>query len=447
MLADRFGGQHSSDDPGAVALFEEAVLGILAHRPSVAQALDRVLTADGGFAAAHAVKGLAAIVLARGELLAPAAAALHAAGRSLAARGGSAGERCLVDSLALAVEGRLGQAVDRLDARLASAPEDLLAIKVAHSFRFMLGDATGMLRASAAVLPAWSASQAGYGFVLGCHAFALEESGELGAAETTGRAAILHQPDDAWALHAVAHVHEMQGRIRNGIAWLEAARPVWSRCNNFSFHMAWHLALFHLEQGRHDLVLDLYDAEVRPEPTDDFRDVANAVSLLWRLEQEGVHVGNRWEELRAIARRRRRDTSLMFASLHYLMALVAGGDMAAAGELVDEIGTRARDGTGSQSDVAATVGSALAETILGLARHRPLRAALDRLALATPRLGGSPAQRDVFVRTLAMIAADHGDRAGCERVMAYRGRLRREDRFAGLVTERLRLAEALPRAS
>ena len=447
MLADRFGGQHSSDDPAAVVLFEEAVLGVLAHRPYVAQALERVLATDASFTAAHALKGLAAIVLARGELLAPAAAALHSARLGLAARGGTAGEQYLVDTLAQAVEGRLEQAVIRLDARLACAPEDLLAIKVAQSFRFMLGDTAGMLGTSNAILPAWSASQAGYGFVLGCHAFALEENGELAAAETVGRAALHHQPDDAWALHAVAHVHEVTGHIQRGIAWLEAARPVWTRCNNFSFHMAWHLALFHLEQGCHDLVLDLYDAEVRPQPTDDFRDVANAVSLLWRLEQEGVHVGDRWEELRTIARRRRRDTTLMFAALHYLMALVAAGDTTAAGELVEEIGTRARSGAGSQSEVAATVGLALAETILGLARHRPARTALDRLARATPRLGGSNAQRDVFVRTLAMIAADHGDRASCDQVMAYRARLRREDRFVGLVANRLGLAEALPRAS
>ena len=226
MLVDRFGGQHSSDDPAAVALFEDAVLGVLAHRPSVAQALDRVLAADAGFTAAHALKGLAAIVLARNELLAPAAAALHSARLALATRGGTAGERCLVDTLAEAVEGRLVQAVARLDARLACAPEDLLAIKVAHSFRFMLGDAAGMLRASAAMLPAWNASRAGYGFVLGCHAFALEESCELTAAEAVGRAAVHHQPDDAWALHAVAHVHEVAGHIQSGVAWLEAARPV-----------------------------------------------------------------------------------------------------------------------------------------------------------------------------------------------------------------------------
>ena len=332
-----------------VVLFEEAVLGVLAHRPYVAQALERVLATDASFTAAHALKGLAAIVLARGELLAPAAAALHSARLGLAARGGTAGEQYLVDTLAQAVEGRLEQAVIRLDARLACAPEDLLAIKLAHSFRFMLGDTAGMLGTSNAILPAWSASQAGYGFVLGCHAFALEENGELAAAETVGRAALHHQPDDAWALHAVAHVHEVTGHIQRGIAWLEAARPVWTRCNNFSFHMAWHLALFHLEQGCHDLVLDLYDAEVRPQPTDDFRDVANAVSLLWRLEQEGVHVGDRWEELRTIARRRRRDTTLMFAALHYLMALVAAGDTTAAGELVEEIGTRARSGAGSRT--------------------------------------------------------------------------------------------------
>ena len=206
MLADRFGGQHSSDDPAAVVLFEEAVLGVLAHRPYVAQALERVLATDASFTAAHALKGLAAIVLARGELLAPAAAALHSARLGLAARGGTAGEHYLVDTLAQAMEGRLEQAVIRLDARLACAPEDLLAIKVAHSFRFMLGDTAGMLGTSNAILPAWSASQAGYGFVLGCHAFALEERGFYAQAERTGRRAVALSPRDAWGRHAVAHV-------------------------------------------------------------------------------------------------------------------------------------------------------------------------------------------------------------------------------------------------
>src|SRR5215207_6079809 len=62
--------------------------------------------------------------------------------------------------------------------------------------------------------------------------------------------------------------------------------------------MAWHLALFHLETGDHDRVLAIYDTQVRPHPTDDFRDVANAVSLLWRFEQEGARSARAGASLR-----------------------------------------------------------------------------------------------------------------------------------------------------
>jgi hypothetical protein len=36
---------------------------------------------------------------------------------------------------------------------------------------------------------------------------------------------------------------------------------------------------------------------VRPESTDDLLDISTAVALLWRLEQAGIDVGHRWEEL------------------------------------------------------------------------------------------------------------------------------------------------------
>jgi hypothetical protein len=448
MLTDSFTGQHSSPSKEAIVAFDDAILGIAAHGPSVTPALNRALAADPMLIAAHALKGLAAVILAREELLGPARSALNAANAAVEAHGGATpSERILVEALTAAVEGRLFAAADLVDRHIDAWPHDFLALKLSHGLRFMLGDARSMLATTSRALPTWAPSMPGYGFLLGCHAFGLEECGQLRAAEMAGRSAVQHEPSDAWGLHAVAHVHETEGRTEHGIEWLERSRPVWSRCNNFSFHMAWHLALFHLEQGRHDLVLDLYDCEVRPQPTDDFRDVANAVSLLWRLEQDGVNVGGRWEELRAIARRRRRDTTLLFATLHYLMALVAAGDATAARELADEIGARARTGMGSQSGVAAKVGLALADAILGLAYRRPAGVALDRLAKATPQLGGSHAQRDVFIRTLAMIAADHGDRAACEQVMAYRAQLKRDDRFAGLVRDRLETVEAMPRAS
>jgi hypothetical protein len=282
----------------------------------------------------------------------------------------------------------------------------------------------------------------GYGFLLGCHAFALEEKGEFEAAERIGRRAVELEPEDAWGLHAVSHVHEMQGRVDEGIAWIEAKRPVWSACNNFSFHMAWHLALFHLERGEHERVLALYDAEVRPSSTDDFRDMANAVSLLWRLEQEGVAVGTRWDEVRAVAARRQADATLTFACLHNLLAFVGSGDASAAQNLAQTMGIAAaaerRAGPSDQVLVMAGVGCDLAQVILSLASPMPRGSiALGRVAQSLHRIGGSHAQRDVFLRTLAALAAERGDRQAFDEVLTVRRSAKRDDRFACELRARL----------
>ena len=63
------------------------------------------------------------------------------------------------------------------------------------------------------------------GYVLGMQAFGLEENFAFEQAEAIGRRAVELQPHDAWAVHAVGHVCEMQGRPADGIAWLNATRP------------------------------------------------------------------------------------------------------------------------------------------------------------------------------------------------------------------------------
>ena len=56
---------------------------------------------------------------------------------------------------------------------------------------------------------------------------------------------------DGWAVHAVAHVMEMQGRIDEGARWLAERETDWSPDNGFAFHNWWHLALFHLDAQRY----------------------------------------------------------------------------------------------------------------------------------------------------------------------------------------------------
>lgn len=446
MITDRYSGCHTSSSHDAIAGFEDAVLDVVAHRPDAAAALDRALAADPGLVAAHALKGFAAVILARAELDAPAVASLREAEAALLGQGyGTAMERGLVAALGEAVAGRLSAAASMLEAHLLDHPRDLLALKLSHTLRFMLGESGAMLETTGRALGGWTSAMPGYGFVLGCHAFALEECGDRVTAQRAGHAALRNEPRDAWGLHAVAHVYEMEGRAADGIAWLDHCRPTWTACNNFRFHVAWHLALFLHGRGDTDRALALYDAEVRPQPTDDWRDVANAVSLLWRLGQENVDVGDRWAELRSIAHRRRQDTTLIFASLHYLMALVATGATASAQDLVAAIRERAVTGTGDQAGAAATIGYPIAQVILEFATGRDSMRDMVGLGSTLTQLGGSHAQRDVFMRTLALIAANRDDRTTAERVLALRRRLKRDDRFVSLVARRLRSAGERPR--
>jgi tetratricopeptide (TPR) repeat protein len=428
MKRDAYDLLSSTVSGEAQRAFEHAVYGLATHRPNTGLALQATLAADPNHVAAHALKGFANLILAKSELAATAAAALSDARAALATNNGGTGdERILVKALSAAVDGSFSYAADLLEHGFAHRPSTFLPFKIAHALRFMLGDTAGMLVASTRVVETLDETAPAAGFLLGCHAFALEEHGRYKEALAAGQRAVALQPDDSWGLHAVSHVFEMRGETAEGIDWLENSRKAWSRCNNFSFHMAWHLGLLHLERGDHDRVLEIYDDEVRPQQTDDFRDMANAVSLLWRLNQTGVHVGTRWNELAEIALQRRNDTTLIFAALHNLAALVAIGERSGVAELVAEIEAKAT-GSGDQARVAAEVGVPMARVLAGLGAPADRRM-LDRMVLNLPKIGGSNAQRDFFVLALAKAAGNGGDNAGLSRIRDIRQSLKAEDRL------------------
>lgn len=432
MTTDSLSGSFTAGSPRAADAFERAVWNVLSHRPDGAAALSDALAEAPDFAAALALRGFCKVLLARRETM-EAARADHALAQAATAIQATASERALVEALGEAVAGRWRKAAARLDAHTADRPHDILAFKLSHALRFMSGDAAGMLKASAALLPRWSASRPGHGFLLGAHAFALEENGFLQEAERAGRDALEIEPNDAWGAHAVGHVYEMTCRPAAGARWLEATRPMWSGCNNFAFHMAWHLALHKLEEDRADLALEIYDSHVRPASTDDFRDVANAVSLLWRLRQHGTPTGDRWLELAAIARARASDRTLVFASLHHVLTAIAVGDEATLMQIVAELACAAQASRGDQAQ-AARIGADVARALVGAARGSGVPADVDAGALGV--LGGSRAQRDVFVRTMVLAAAEDGDMQTFERIAGARGKSG-ADRFETLARSRL----------
>ena len=79
-----------------------------------------------------------------------------------------------------------------------------------------------MRRSAERLLPVWRGHPA-EGYLLGCHAFTLEETGDYAAAEAAGRAGLALAPDDAWGLHAVAHVYDMTARAGQGLALIHSS--------------------------------------------------------------------------------------------------------------------------------------------------------------------------------------------------------------------------------
>jgi hypothetical protein len=71
--------------------------------------------------------------------------------------------------------------------------------------------------------------------------------------------ALACNPQVPWAVHAVAHVMETQGRYDEGAAWLCLHQPQWAEGHGFAAHLWWHKALFRSEAMDSAGVLHLVD--------------------------------------------------------------------------------------------------------------------------------------------------------------------------------------------
>ncbi len=182
------------------------------------------------------------------------------------------------------------------------------------------------------MLPAWSEADPLYPYVLGHHAFGLEESGRYAEAEAVGRQAVAGTARVPWAIHAVAHVMEMQGRHAEGSAWMATWRPFWGVGNGFAGHLGWHEALFALEARDHAKALEVFDLYLNAEANEITLQRVDAASLLWRLALHGAEVGDRWQRLLAgwaLADPAAAGGSA-FNDVHALIALLGAGERDAA---------------------------------------------------------------------------------------------------------------------
>jgi tetratricopeptide (TPR) repeat protein len=383
--------------------------------------IDEALQAAPAFIAGHVLKALVLYTLAERRFVPMVTQSLDAARQNAA--GANDRERGLMCATELLVAGQWDSACKAFDRVLVDNPRDALTLQVGHLMDFYRGDALNLRNRISRVLPHWDGSVPGYSYVLGMHAFGLEEMGQYPEAEASALQALSMQPRDGWAVHAAVHVMEMQGRVDEGIRFLTSRERDWAPDNAFAFHNFWHLALFCMDGANYDRALALFDRRVHPEPAAYVLSLVDATALLWRLQLERVDIADRFDRVADDweARLDGEPGFYAFNDAHAAMAFASTGRDAALSRLMLRMREAAANGD-TNAAMTRDVGLPLVEGVAAFARGRYADsiAAIEPMRDQANRFGGSHAQRDVITLTLIEAALRGGDFARARHYIAER---------------------------
>lgn len=397
-MRDIAGNAITATSQGAEA-YDRALVNLLSFRQSVADDAQHASDVDPGAPMAHV---LAAYL----GLLSSERADALAAGERLRA----------IDSLAVndregmhltaaqqLREGDLYGASQTTKELNAKYPRDALALFVGHQIDFFTGASQQLESRLASALTAWSPADEYHGYLEGMWSFGLEESGRYDEAMEVGLRAVERHPNDSWGIHAVTHVNEMRGDYERGLAYLGERTGDWETGTFLNVHIAWHNALFLLEQQDWQGALALYDRFIRNQESGNVAmEMLDAAALLWRLHLEGVDVGARWQSLADGWAARRDEPWYVFNDMHAVMAFVGAGRRADAVSVVTSL-ERYVDGPalGTNRVMTRRVGLPVCRALVQHAdgQFAAAAATLDPVIEHLALFGGSHAQRDVMVRT------------------------------------------------
>jgi tetratricopeptide (TPR) repeat protein len=435
----------SSTTSKALAGYETALAQFQSYIGDAVGTLDATLAEAPDFVMGHLFKALALFTAGEKQFMPAAEASLAEATRHV--ERAHPRERTLMAATRRILDGDWEAGCRQLDLVLVDYPRDAMALQVAHLVDFYRGDAQNLRNRVSRVLPHWDEAVPGYSYVLGMHAFGLEEMNQYPQAEAAGRRALALQPKDAWAVHAVTHVMEMQGHIDEGIAWLESRQGDWAPDNAFAFHNWWHLALFHMDGACFERALELYDGAIHPQPAQYVLPLLDATALLWRLHLEGVDVGRRFELVADEwqARQERDHGFYAFNDFHAMLAFAATGRAAAMSRGLADLAAAAKQ-EGSNGMMTREVGLPLAQAIVAFARGQYAGAVdlIEPVRDIAYRFGGSHAQRDLITLTLIEAAARGNQRSRASHYLAERTVHKPASAWPRRVAGRLKSGERSP---
>ena len=390
----------SNASPDAIDGLEEAIVISLTFRGDAIARIERVLEAHPDFTMGWLFKAGWLTQAMETRIYPQMTAALSEAEKYMV--NANARETGHFEAMQAWVQGDFFGAVQKWEAVLTAYPLDLFALELVHYTDVLLGDVAGQRDVVARVFNLWDESIPGYEFVLGFYAFGLEENSDFFQAEELARDALSIRPDNPYAVHAVSHVMEMQGRQAGGIRFMADHVGRWGT-SNFASHLWWHTALYHLDLEQHDKALAIFDNHLDSRSREGGRyEELDAAALLWRLGLVGKTLGDRWSHLADKWEPAARDTLYAFNDVHAMMTFVSDERVDAQKSLLFANERYLANASDANVAMSREIGLPFCLAIQDFSAEN-YAACVERLLpvrYMTHRLGGSFAQRDVIGWTL-----------------------------------------------
>ncbi|GGQ25422.1 tetratricopeptide (TPR) repeat protein [Actinomadura coerulea] len=405
MKTDEHGLALGAGSSTAVEHYDNAIHELLHFRPEVDVEAKRALEADPDFPLGNVLSAYLELLSTEPDGARAAAERFRRFRSRVDGSGLLARERAHLAALERLVKGDfLG--CGRLLGRISEEyPRDVLALFVGHQIDYFTGDARALRDRVGGALTAWSETDRHFGQLLGMYAFGLEEAGHYDRSEEVGLRAVGLDPKDVWGIHAVVHTYEMQGRFRQGIAYMDERLTNWSTGTFFNVHAWWHYALYALEAGDTARALEIYDAVLHgPDSTGTAMELLDAAALLWRLFLEGDDQTARWNALADGWASKAREPFYAFNDMHAVMSFVGAGRLGDADRLIADreayLSAPLPDVTNQA--MTARVGLPVCRALVAFGRgdHTTVVDLLAPIRHHVNEFGGSHAQRDAVQKTL-----------------------------------------------
>jgi hypothetical protein len=395
-MKDARGLDVTTDDPGAVAAADDFAARVL----RLDQGAEAILDAAERWPETAIIALYAAAFWLYGQTgsaLANAADRLNA----IEALTMNARERALYRALTLWQANDNLRAVEAMEAITTEWPGDLLTAKLAEFLYYVLGQ-QHMGPRFRANMDRLEPVHSGDPDFLAMAAFASELCADYPIAEARAERALALEPRNPWSQHALSHVLIRQGRVREGLARMQAFLPLLATCARpIHSHDAWHLALLYLEELDVAATMRVFHEHIWGITPDFVVEQLDAIALLWRIEMAGTAMDAEWPSIADHVAPRAVETFMPFMNAHYVYALARAGRADALAAALAAVRERSAADDEEGKRVWAPVGHAVvaAAAAFGAGDRARAAALLDPVMPLMTSIGGSDAQDDLFRQT------------------------------------------------